>query len=318
MPKVLVTGMSGSLARLTALELVRRGDDVIGIDYRPPPPDLPAGVTFFQANYNKTRIEDAFRRHRPEVVLHLGRVGNLKVSRNKRFDLNVVGSAKVQELCLKYGARRLVVLSTFHIYGAHPHNHIPIQEDEPLRALQTIPQLADAVQLDNQAVTWTFRHREHDTIVLRPTNVVGAHIGNTISRMLRRPTLAWIAGFNPMWQFVHETDLLRALLLTLSGEPRSGVYNVAGRGALPLVEALKLTGARVFPVPSPLVEAYLRLVARDPDTFPQYMIDFLKYPTIIADERFRRDFDYTPRIPVDQAIRSCVSHQPLEPILGQA
>ena len=41
------------------------------------------------------RIADVFRRHKPQVVLHLGRVGNLRVSKDKRFDLNVVGSAKI-------------------------------------------------------------------------------------------------------------------------------------------------------------------------------------------------------------------------------
>lgn len=63
------------------------------MDYRATP--APAGVTVYQASYNKTAIEDVFRRHTFESVLHLGRVGNLSEEMEKRFDLNVIGTQKI-------------------------------------------------------------------------------------------------------------------------------------------------------------------------------------------------------------------------------
>ena len=177
MAQILVTGMAGGLSQLIARRLLQEGHEVVGVDYRPVPPlpDLPGMITY-RANYNKTAIEDVFRRHAFERVLHLGRVGNLKEDMGKRFDLNVVGSQKIMNLCLQYGIKRLLVLSTFHIYGASPANHIPIAEDEPLRAGSQFPQLADAIQLDNMAATWVYQHREVLTAVLRVTNVVGPSI----------------------------------------------------------------------------------------------------------------------------------------------
>ena len=44
------------------------------------------------------------------------------------------------------------------------------------------PQLADAIQLDNMASTWVYRHRETPIVVLRPTNVIGPSIRNTLSK----------------------------------------------------------------------------------------------------------------------------------------
>ena len=315
MGTVVVTGIAGSLARLAALEFLRRGHEVVGVDYRPRPRDFPPRLSFVQANYNKTRIEDIFRRHTPEVVLHLGRVGNLKVRANKRFDLNVVGSAKIQELCLKYATRRLVVLSTFHIYGAHAHNHIPIFESDPIRGFQTMPILSDSIQIDHQAVQWTFRHRRLKTIVLRPTNVIGAHIRNTVSGYLRREELVYASGFNPMWQFVHESDMLRALLLAAESD-RVGVYNVAGPGSIPIVEALKLTGGRPRGVPSTLIRLRQRVDAKSYSHFPRYLLDFFKYPCIVSDDSFREHCGYEPRVSEPDAIRSCVSRMPLEATLG--
>jgi len=304
MARVLITGIVGSLARLLANKLLERGDEIVGVDYRPRPLGLNADIKFYQGNYNKRIIEDVFRRHKPQKVLHLGRVGNLKTGANKRFDLNVMGSAKIMELSLEYDVERLVVFSTFHIYGAHPHNHIPIFENEPLRAAQTFPQLADAVQLDNQASMWVYRHRKLKTVVLRPCTVIGAHINNAFSKYLRRQTQTYMIGFSPMWQFIDETDMMDALQLAADSDA-PGVFNVAGAGAVPLVAALELTGANLVPVPAPLAELVLNWSGSM--TIPSYFLDFLKYPCVISDAAFRETFGYEPQISVEQSIRSTVN-----------
>ncbi|OGQ90651.1 MAG: hypothetical protein A2289_06160 [Deltaproteobacteria bacterium RIFOXYA12_FULL_58_15] len=305
MARVLITGIAGSLAQLVGKRLVADGNEVIGIDYRPVTHLVSPDILVYRANYNKTRIEDIVRRHRPTHVLHLGRVGNLKEQMNKRFDLNVVGSAKIMELCLKHQVERLVVLSTFHIYGAHPHNHIPIFEDEPLRASTTFPQIGDAVQLDSMASQWVYRHRKLKTIVLRPANVVGPNIKNAVSTYLRQPNLVYLMGFSPMWQFVHERDMVDAVALA-SQSSNVGVYNVAGNGALPLVRALELTGARLLPVPGAAADLALWLGGRFMRAVPSYLLDFLRYPVIISDAKFREELGYKATGGIEECIRDTV------------
>ena len=298
MAAILITGITGGLSQLTAKKLVAQGHEVVGIDYRPPP-DLPYPV--YQANYNKTGIEDVFKKHKFDTVLHLGRVGNLKESVGKRFDLNVVGSQKIMNLCVQHGVTHLVVLSTFHIYGAHPANHIPIAESEPLRAGSDFPQLADAIQLDNLAMTWVFQHPTVRTVVLRPTNVIGPSIQNAMSTFLRARTVPHVAGFNPMTQFIHEEDLSDAILCAGTSTER-GVFNVAGRGACPWRTALELARADTFPVPSSLVWLYLRTFSK----FPAYLVNFFKYPCVITDNEFREKFAWEPLVPISDAIWSTV------------
>lgn len=299
----LITGMAGGLSQLVGAELVRRGFEVVGVDYRPLPRTLPFRSTVYQANYNKTKIEDVFRRHRPTHVLHLGRVGNLKEQIGKRFDLNVIGSRKVMEQACKYEAQRLVVLSTFHIYGAHPANHIPIDEDDPLRAGSIFPQIADAIQLDGQAAAWIYQHPEVPGVVLRPCNIVGPQIKNAMSRFLRQPTVAAILGFDPMTQFIHQQDLTDAVVAAATGA-QVGVFNVAGRDALPWREALRLTGARIVPVPSFVAQAYLGVVGMFVPALPAHLVDFFKYPCVIADQRIRSAFAWEPEIGAIDAVRA--------------
>lgn len=299
--------MAGGLSHNVAALLIAGGHQVVGVDYRPVPPlaGTLAEVPIYTANYNKTSIEDVFRRHSFDTVLHLGRVGNLKEEIGKRFDLNVVGSQKIMNLCLAHRVRRLVVLSTFHIYGAHPANHIPISEDDPLRAGLDFPQLADAIQLDNMASTWVYRHPEVKTAVLRPTNVVGPEIQNTMSRFLRLERVPHVLGFNPMMQFIHEADLARAIEHAAHGDER-GIFNVAGADLAPWRTVLELAKAKTYPIPSTLASAYLKLI---PTPFPGYMLNFFKYPCVITDARFRRAFDWAPTISLRETVWSTVAHQ---------
>lgn len=297
MAEHLITGITGSLAQLVAQRLMRQGHTVVGVDYRRAPPHLHPDIRFYQANYNKTRIEDVFKRHRFDRVLHLGRVGNLKEDQGKRFDLNVVGTQKIMNLCLQHAVKRLVVFSTFHIYGAHPHNHIPISEEDPLRSGMEFPQLGDAIQLDNMASTWVYKHPEVATVVLRPTNVVGPTIQNAMSSFLRAPRIPHLMGFNPMTQFIHEQDMADAVTVA-SESAATGVFNVAGAGVMPWRSALKLAHARTFPIPAELAMAYMKMATR----FPLYLVNFFRYPCVITDKAFRDTFGWAPALSMEDTI----------------
>jgi UDP-glucose 4-epimerase len=307
---ILVTGIAGGLAQHVAGRLAAAGREVVGVDYRAvvdprrsgtPDPAL-GGVTIYKARYDKTAIEDVFKRHTFEAVLHLGRVGNMNQNADARFDLNVVGSQKVMNLCLAHGVETLIVLSTFHIYGAQARNHTPLSEDDPPRAGYEFPEIADAIQLDNMASTWVYRHGDVRVVVLRPTNVVGPTLQNTMSRVLRLPRVPILMGFNPMMQFLHTSDLGGAILAALSGEAR-GVFNVAGGVALPWRTALELAGVRTFTVPSSLMKLSLRRFS----AFPDYLVNFCKYPCVITGRRFRSTFDWAPAMSAREALASTVA-----------
>jgi UDP-glucose 4-epimerase len=304
---ILITGFAGALAQDVAETLVARGDSVVGVDYRTVGalPKTLANVPVHRASYNKTAIEDVFRASngapRFDAVLHLGRVGNLREDLGKRFDLNVMGSQKLLDLCLRYQVRSLVVLSTFHIYGAHPQNHVPISEEDPLRAGTEFPQIADAIQLDSMASTWIWRHPEVRTVLLRPTNVVGPRVHNTMSKFLRLPIVPHIIGFNPMTQFVHERDLADAIVAALDGRDR-GIFNIAGPGVLPWRTALEIVEAQTFPLPSAVAMGYMRFAG-----FPPYLANFYKYPCVITDEAFRKAFGWKSNVDLRTTLVSTVA-----------
>jgi UDP-glucose 4-epimerase len=303
MSTVLVTGFAGGLAQRVAERLVDQGHNVVGVDYRlmPPPTGKLAAVRVHRASYHKTAIEDVFRWYPFDAVFHLGREGNLREGIDLRFDLNVVGSQKLLALCVQHRVQTAIVLSTFHIYGAHPRNHVPISEDDPLRAGADFPEISDAIQLDGLASTFCWKHPALRTVVLRPTNVVGPSLNNTMSKFLRLRAVPYLVGFDPMVQFLHEADLADAIVAAWRGDAR-GVFNVVGDTAIPWRTALELTGARAFPLPSSLAARAGALLG-----FPAYLVNFYRYPCVLTDRAFRSAFGWAPALDVEATLRTTVA-----------
>jgi len=298
---ILVTGAAGPLARIVCRRLAGQGE-LVGVDVRPLPPGTSFPGAFYQALYTQRKVDDVFRRHRPKVLVHLGRIRGAEGQFTQRYTQNVLGTLHLlNDLCLTYGVERVVVLSTFHVYGAHQHNHILIREDEPLRASQIFPELADAVELDHAATTFLWRHRKVETIVLRPANIIGPDLNNMPSRLLRAQACPVLMGYDPMLQFVHEDDAAEAIGLAVESK-KWGVYNVAGEGVVSWSHAVRLAGATPIPVPHVVAYPLVGMLARWNMAFPKHLIDYFRYPTVIADDLVREELGYRPRYTTVEAL----------------
>jgi UDP-glucose 4-epimerase len=302
LPTLLVTGASGGLAGV-ATELLAERYRLVGVDPRPLPFGSNFPGKFIQVDYSHRKMSDVFRNFSFQAMLHLGRVSATSgASRNARYATNVLGTRNLLLQARKYGVKRVVVFSTFHVYGAHQHNHLHIAEDEPLRASQIFPELSDAVELDNYAHTFSLQYPEVKTVILRPANVIGARIRNEVSRLLRADFVPTLLGYDPMLQFVHERDIARALELAVESE-RTGVYNVAGEGVVPYSRAISLAGGTSLPIPHFLAYPFAGAISRY-SKIPKHLMDYFRYPVVIRDEAFRRDFGYRPAVTTVDSLRT--------------
>ncbi len=311
MKRVLITGAAGGLAAIVA-DTLKGQFELFGVDPRP----LPSGRTFpgefVQVDYRQRKMADLFRQHRYDALVHLGRVPiAANVRKTQRFNQNVLGTRSLLELALKYEVKSVVVLSTFHVYGAHQHNHLYISEEDPLLASQTFPEIVDAVELDNVSVAFSLRNPKVRTVILRPTNIIGDRIKNQVSQFLRGKMCPILLGYDPMWQFIHELDMANSILLALNGK-KSGIYNVTGEGVISFSHAIRLSGGSPMPVPeflSGTVIAGLKLAGV---YFPRHLVDFFKYPVVISDKAIRIDFGYAPTISTADALKGFDPNAPTE------
>lgn len=301
-PTLLITGASGGLASILT-DMLMEDYRLVGIDPRPISRGCNFPGEFFQLDYTHRKVVDLFRRHRFSALVHLGRIrAPHKNGRNLGFDYNILGTRNLMDLAYRYGVKKIIVFSTYHVYGAHPHNPLYLTEEDPLRASQSFPELSDAVELDHIASTFLWKHRDVQTVILRPVNVIGPRINNNICRMLRSDLCPTLMGFDPLLQFIDESDIARALKLTLE-QDGSGVFNVAGEGGVPYSHAIRMAGGHSFPLPAPLVKRFVGLVSRLSPGFPEHLVEYFRYPTIVSDASFRKAFSFEPRVPTARTLR---------------
>lgn len=304
---VLITGVSGALAGIVTQRLLEDDHEVVGLDVRPLPMGRAFGGEFYRVRrYTQRRVAEVFRRHKPRILIHLGRIRGTAVrSMNQRYNQNVLGTRHLLSLAAKHGVSRVVVLSTYHVYGAHQHNHLMIREDAPLRASQIFPELTDAVELDHATTTFLWRHRSVGTVLLRPCNVIGPNLNNLMSRLLRSRSCPSLLGYDPIMQFVHQDDMARAIVIAATAKaPNFGVFNVAGEGVASYSHAVRLAGGRTVPVPHVLAYPIVGALARWRLIFPQHLMDYFRYPCVIDDSEFRKAYGFEPERTTVQALES--------------
>ena len=290
--KVLIIGIQGALAKITAELLIKAYPDIRihGVDSRPIDniPKRPH-ITVQQIKYNRTNFEKLFREHQFESVLHLGRLGHSPAMGNihKRIDINLVGTNTILELAQKFRSKKVVILSTHHVYGALPDNPMFLREDSPLRASFKYAELRDVVEMDQMCTNWMWKNQNQiQTIVLRPCNIIGPQIKNSITQYLKTPYSPLPLDYNPMFQFIHEFDMA-TMIVNAVEKLGTGIYNVAGDDVVSLHEAAEIIGVKKVLVPIIAVEQ-LAKVLTPVWKFPLYLLDYIKFPATLDNSELKK------------------------------
>lgn len=289
--RVLVAGAAGTMARRVVELLLEAGDEVIGIDRRPWP-GAPSGLELHRVDVLKRAAEDVFRRRRPEAVIHMATVSALAVGDVERHRINLGGTKALFEHCGTYGVQQVVFVGRHTYYGAAADAPLYHREDEPPQALEAYPELSDLVASDLFAATALWRLPKLSTAVLRLCYTLGPSRQGTLASFLRGRRVPMVLGFDPLFQFMHEEDAARAVVLALRKNLR-GIYNVAGPPPLPLSLTVEQSGRLGVPLPEVVLR---RLVGHF--GFPKLApgaIDHLKYPIVVDDAAFRKATEFSHR-----------------------
>ena len=305
--KILITGISGGLARALAIELSHLGHEVLGIDRRSWP-DAPPSIQVFNADIRKRPAEDIFRHHQPEAVIHMATVTHLTASQEERYRINLGGTQAIFERCHTYGVKQAIFIGRHTVYGAAADAPLYRTEAEPPLATATYPTLADLVAADLFAGSALWRYPELDTAVLRLAYTLGPSMRGTLATFLgesRGHRVPTIMGFDPLFQVMHELDAVRAIVAALDAKLR-GVYNVAGPAPLPLSVLCRATERVHIPLPEALYTMITRSLSLT--SLPLSAIKHIKYPVVIQDQPFRERTGYLPSISQEALLASFRSY----------
>lgn len=300
---MVITGISGRLGRLLAKRLHREGEwEIVGIDRRSFP-DKPADIEHRRVDLRSKRTRDVFRQKRPQALVHLGLMHDPRQSRIEHHQWNVEGTGQLLEYCRIYKVPKVVFLSSHSVYGARPENPQFLTEDAPLLGAQDYPGMRDLVEADMLAGSFFWKCQELETVILRPVHILG-QVNNAASNYFRMKRVPVLLGFDPMFQVVHEEDVVEGLVLALRPGIK-GIFNLPGPGEVPLSVILRELKAVAVPIPHPLAHSLLRLLwkaGRSPFEGPE--INHLRYVAMVDGSRARTELEYVPKHTLKDTIRA--------------
>lgn len=299
---VLITGAAGALAQQVISRLHGRYNLIVCDSRREV--SMPEDIPSHRVDFNKRQFEDLFREYAFDSIIHLGRIGSHENNREGRYAANVLGSQRLLDLARKYNVGQTLVMSTFFVYGAHPLNPAYLTESSPLKAAGITMDLVDSVELENLATIYLWKYPELNITLLRPCNIVGPGVNNTLSQLLMQDRVPVLMGFSPMMQFIHLEDMADAIVAAFEGN-HPGIYNVAPDDCVPYKTAVELCGCKTLPVPS-LPVAAPRVLSRllGKPLFPPHLINYFKYAATIDGSLFASTFNFKPRY----TLRDIFSH----------
>ncbi|PTU30391.1 NAD-dependent epimerase [Stenotrophobium rhamnosiphilum] len=291
---VLVTGAAGSLAKRVISRLHGKYH-VVAVDFRQKV-ETDADIPSYKVEMFKRGFEDVFRNHKIDAVLHIGRIFAHESTRQNRYNANVLGSKHLFDLCRKYKVGQVLVHSTFYVYGASPYNPALLDEESPLKASDVTADLVDTVELESLAKIHMWRYPELNMTILRPCNVLGPGVRNSMSLLLSRPLAPVLMGFSPLMQFLHVDDMADAMFAAFE-KNKPGIYNVAPDDWVAYQEAVQQCGCKRLPLASipPVLPKLISTILNWNAFFPPYLINYFKYPVIIDGKLFRETFDWKPK-----------------------
>ena len=290
---VAVTGASGYIGERLVDRLVHAGGirQVIGVDLRPTAFEHEKLVSLQQDITEP--LDSTFRRYRVEAVVHLAFVLRQLRSRRESHRVNVGGASNVLWACEAAGVKRIVLMSSSTVYGAHPDNVAPLTEEAPLR-----PPKGFSYARDKAECEWFYNHyleqREGTELsILRGCVVMGPNAENFVTRALSRPVLVGVGKQDPPMQFLHEDDLIEVLWRFVS-EPHPGTYNVAGPGSVPWSDVVRMAGKRLVRFSAPMAYAITNLTwaLHLQSDAPAAGLDFIRWPWLVSTERLERELGY--------------------------
>jgi len=298
--RVLVTGASGLVGRQVVARLAGADDvaAVVAVDLRPPPAGerLP-DVTYAEGDVRDAALAKTLEEHAVDGVVHLAAVvtPGPGSSRQREYEIDVLGTRNVLDACLRAGVRQLVYTSSGAAYGYHADNPVPLRESDPLRGNEAFAyawhkRLAEEALAEARAA-----HPELGQLVFRVGTILGRTVASPITAFFEQPLIVGVAGAETPFVLVWDEDVADCIVKGLR-ERRTGVFNLAGDGALPLRDIARRLGKPYLPLPAPLLGAALRLLhALGLSARGAEQVDFLRYRPVLSNEALKRDFGFAPR-----------------------
>lgn len=306
---IAITGTTGFIGSLLLHALVRRKrrPKLLAID-RSPPQVMPEHYEFIECDFTSPsadqQLAEVFQKHRCQTVIHAALHSQPKRNSEYSHELQSIGSMYLLHAANAAKVKKLILSSTTEVYGAFPDNPLFLSEKHPLRGDTLSSFLHDKVDVEHQFARYAKAHPETIVTVLRPCTILGPRIRNYKTHLLKQPVIPTVMGYDPMVQFVHEQDVIRAFLRVIDTNAK-GAFNIVGDGVLPLTRAMATIGKPCVPVARPLLwHATTFLWYLNVQQTPPSHIHFWQYPCVADGQKAKTELRFRPVYSLQEVLLS--------------
>lgn len=294
--RVLVTGGNGFLGSSVIRGLAASGNDVVSADLRLPDEPVPGVQHVIIDVRDAQQVDTAVAEAAPGVVVHLASIvtPGKDSSRGLEYDVDVRGSRHVLDACLAHGVRRVVVSSSGAAYGYHPDNPAWITEDQPVRGNEEFAYSHHKRLVEEMLAELRETDPQLEQVVLRIGTVLGDSVDNQITALFESKRLLRSAGADSPFVFIWDSDVVAIIEQAVTG-PVTGIFNVAGDGALTIRDVAAALGKGTLTIPEPMLRLALAVAKRAGlSPYGPEQTRFLEFRPVLDNTRLKETFGYTP------------------------
>ncbi|MDQ7054790.1 MAG: SDR family oxidoreductase [candidate division KSB1 bacterium] len=304
---VLITGANGFLGRAVLRALrqhPQRIANLLALDIRQPASDhRQPGVEYLTLDIRSPDMADLLQQHVVDVVVHLATImpGRRKNERELAYSVDVLGTRHLLDACVVSGVRQFIYTSSGAAYGYHADNPPWLSESDPLRGNADFAYAHHKRLVEDMLADYRRSYPQLKQLIFRPGTILGREVNSPISQFFEKSILLGLTGSQSPFVFIWDEDVAQCIVKGIL-EGKSGIYNLAGDGALPLPQLAKLMGKPYLALPAGLVRAALWLLRRLRLTqYGPEQVDFIRYRPVLSNQRLKEEFGYTPRFTSEAA-----------------
>jgi len=308
--RVLVTGLSTYWGGRAAHELEQRPDVevVVGVDTRDPRIQLER-TEFVRTDSTYSILARIVNAAQIDTILHTHLiVDSTRASSRRLHEINVIGTMSLLAAAGASGSpvRKVVLKSSGLVYGAAKSDPYFFREDMNRTSAPSTNVERSLLEVEAFLRDFADDSPHVNVTLLRFANVLGDDLDTPFALALRRPVVPEVLGFDPRVQFVHEDDVVGALMYATNNDV-PGVYNVAAEGWLSRDELRALVGRKVQPSVGPEVmeRALRRLFSAGLVDVPPSEVPYLVHPWVVAIDRLKAE-GWNPQHTNEETVLACL------------